>query len=364
MEKLKTQDILVLALAVVTVVVCLVVLIPNFSQRNDMAAIATPEPTVEPQTEPEATPEPTPEPTPELTPEPNIHEEYSRAMMESMSTEDKVWQLFLATPESITGVDVVTISGDGMQSALESYPVGGLVYSSRNIEDEQQLSDMLAGAQSRAATALFIAYDSNAGSAPITLDGSMSALGFNLGLANGESGLLCAASYSDDLSLDGIAAVIAPSYDVESAETESDESESKEADTLPFYLSADSVRALRADWDGLVLTPLLTDGVEGYSDGELAVAALQAGCDMICALNDPISAGQAVIDAINNGELSLERVNEAVQRILFAKLESGILSVPESESTTETESLTETESVTESETPTEAQSDDAQGTRE
>ena len=58
-DKLKTQDILVLVLAVITVAVCLLVLIPNFSQRNDMAAIVTAPPTPEAETTAEPTPEPT-----------------------------------------------------------------------------------------------------------------------------------------------------------------------------------------------------------------------------------------------------------------------------------------------------------------
>ena len=354
-DKLKTQDILVLVLAVITVAVCLLVLIPNFSQRNDMAAIVTAPP------------------TPEPTPEPNPNEELSRAMLASMGIEEKIWQLFLATPESVTGVSPVTISGDGMQAGLESTPVGGLIYASDNIEDEAQLRDMLSGAQERSATALFLAYDKNAGSSHVSLAGNMRSLGFNLGLSDSESGLLYAAPYSDSMALDGLYAVIVSDDAVESDGGESAESESESGEaerTLPFFLSYDHVTGqLRGQdgWNGLILTPLLTGGVEGYSDGELAVGALLAGCDMICAPDDLAAAGQAILDAVNSGEIELSRLNESVQRILFAKLEAGILQpeAAEAESASESETASETAEETGTETTSETgeADDNAQSTR-
>ena len=351
-DKLKTQDILVLALAVVTIIVCLLVVIPSFSQRNDMSALvtaapATPAPTVEP------TPEPTAEPTPEPTPEPDLNEEASRAMLDDMTTEEKVWQLFLATPESVAGVDLVTISGDGMQAGLESQPVGGLVYSNDNIEDETQLQEMLAGAQERSRTALFLAYDKSAGSSHITLSGNMRSLGFNLGLDESEDGLIYAAAYSDGMALDGLTAVIMPSDSVTlAADTETSESESgEEASAVPLFLSYDHVAGQLRDtdgFDGLILTPLLKGGIEGYTTDELTVGALAAGCDIICAPDDLTGAVQAVLDAINSGELSISRVNESVQRILLAKLEAGILQPLTAETTETTETATETQTLEQS----------------
>lgn len=339
-EKLKTQDIVVLVLAVLTVAACILVLIPNFSGRNDMATITTPEPTVEPTPLVETTPEPTatPEPTPEPTPAPDPNEELSRAMMEAMNVEERVWQLFLASPEAITGVEPVTISGDGMAAALEAYPVGGLVYDRRNVEDEEQVTDMLAGAQNRAETALFILYNDDGGDSPLSLEGEMQTFGFNLSLGQRETGLLYAAEYHDGMETGDLAAVwLGEEYVTisagEGAESESYESSSAETEDIPLFLSGEHLSALReSGWNGVIFTPYLSAGVDGYSAGELAVAALEAGCDVLCLPDDLDEAGQAVIDAINNGTLELGRINESVQRILFAKLEAGILS-PTAEST-------------------------------
>lgn len=62
-----------------------------------------------------------------------------------MTLGQKVAQLFIVTPESLTGVDTATIAGGLTRAALEQYPVGGLCYFGRNIAGNGQLRDMLAG---------------------------------------------------------------------------------------------------------------------------------------------------------------------------------------------------------------------------
>ena len=65
----------------------------------------------------------------------------------SMTTEEKVAQLFLISAESLTGVDRVTISGNGTKTAIEQYPVGGLIYDADNFMGPEQTQLLIANAQ-------------------------------------------------------------------------------------------------------------------------------------------------------------------------------------------------------------------------
>ena len=60
-----------------------------------------------------------------------------------MSLENKVAGLFMITPESLTGVDTVIQAGDTTKQKLSEYPVGGLIYFSKNIKSADQLKEML-----------------------------------------------------------------------------------------------------------------------------------------------------------------------------------------------------------------------------
>ncbi len=64
-------------------------------------------------------------------------------LLDEMTTEQKVAQLFVTTPEELTGNDVVTLAGDATKTAVEEYPVGGLVYSADNIQNLTQIYSMI-----------------------------------------------------------------------------------------------------------------------------------------------------------------------------------------------------------------------------
>jgi beta-N-acetylhexosaminidase len=70
------------------------------------------------------------------------------------------------------------------------------------------------------------------------------------------------------------------------------------------------------------------ESAEGADPGELAVRALQAGCDLLISTGTP-ERQKAMIDAIEEavqtGGLSQERLDEAVQRVLDLKFRHGIL---------------------------------------
>lgn len=64
-----------------------------------------------------------------------------------MSLHEKICQMLIVTPESLTGFDNVTASGDTTRQCLEQYPVGGLIYFSANLESMDQAKQMLSDAK-------------------------------------------------------------------------------------------------------------------------------------------------------------------------------------------------------------------------
>lgn len=97
---------------------------------NNSGVIATPEDVV---SSDEA---PVPDPVDPL-------QEEIAAHISSMTLEQKVANLFIVTPESITGVTTATQAGDGTRSALGEYAVGGIVYSERNVQNADQFKTMI-----------------------------------------------------------------------------------------------------------------------------------------------------------------------------------------------------------------------------
>ncbi len=82
-------------------------------------------------------------------------------------------------------------------------------------------------------------------------------------------------------------------------------------------------------FSGLVITDAMNMGAitESFSSGEAAVAALQAGCDIILMPNDLPSAFNAVVDAVEDGTLSTQWLDDTVRRILAFKQTHGILTL-------------------------------------
>ena len=55
-------------------------------------------------------------------------DEQAAQIVSGMALEDKVAQMFVITPEALTGYTSVTAAGDTTKTAYESRPVGGLIY--------------------------------------------------------------------------------------------------------------------------------------------------------------------------------------------------------------------------------------------
>lgn len=88
----------------------------------------------------------------------------AQALPESMSLEEKVYQLLIVTPEQLCGVSgTVTQTGSATPSALQRHPVGGVICFSGNIETPNQITRMIAALQSASRLGLFIVVDEEGG---------------------------------------------------------------------------------------------------------------------------------------------------------------------------------------------------------
>lgn len=102
-------------------------------------------------------------------------------------------------------------------------------------------------------------------------------------------------------------------------------------DDLPADLSYTAVtRYLRGElgFTGIAITDAQNMGTitNLYYPGTAAKMAVKAGIDMILMPDDLDSAANAVINAVKSGEISEERINQSVTRILTLKREMGLLS--------------------------------------
>ena len=97
-------------------------------------------------------------------------------------------------------------------------------------------------------------------------------------------------------------------------------------DGTPAPLSSAIVQGILRDslgYTGVVVTDSLSMGAitNYYSPAEAAVAALKAGCDVPLMPERFDEAYQGVLDAVQTGELTEERIDESLIRILTAKQE-------------------------------------------
>ncbi len=90
--------------------------------------------------------------------------------------------------------------------------------------------------------------------------------------------------------------------------------------TLSYAVTTELLRGTLG-FDGVIITDALEMGaLAGYTDAEIAVRAIEAGADLLLAPNDPAAAIEAV-----TREITPERLDESVLRILLLKLEKGII---------------------------------------
>jgi len=359
------------------------------------------------------------ETTPAAEPAPTDSASKAQALLDSMTLEEKVYQLFYVTPEILTGKDPVTLAGDATKTALESYPVGGLVYFSQNLVDREQTVNLLDNTQGYSKIPLFLGVDEEGGTvsrigsnpalggtavdsmasygkkgdpsavyeAGTTIAKELTGLGFNMDFAPvadvaesakavigtrsfGTDPQLCASLVSvmvKSLSAGKVVSCLKhfPGYGSASGDDHNgsasiskslDELETVDflpfqsgiADGVPFvmvsHLSAPQVTGddTPSDLSSKIVTEILrnklgftgviiTDShqmasiTDHYSPAEAAVAALQAGADMVLMPNDLKAAADGVLAAVQAGTLAESRINESILRILTAKYQAGII---------------------------------------
>lgn len=343
-------------------------------------------------------------------------------MLGDMTLEEKVCQLFMVTPEALTGVGTVTQAGTATQEAVNAYPVGGVIYFSQNLQNPDQTRTMLENTQryamERTGIPIFLSVDeeggqvARVGSNPAfgvekignmsdvgsrgdtqeayeigsTIGTYLSDLGFNMDaapdtdvLTNPENQVVKYRSFGSDPELvarmaaaelkglndQGIIGMYKhfPGHGGTTADSHEgyayvDDTleELKSGAFIPFqdgidngiqvimvsHISCPNVTGdntpatlsemmitdiLRGEmgFDGMVITDALNMGAitAQYSSSEAAVAALNAGADMLLMPEDFQSAYKGVLSAVESGTVSEERIDESVRRILEVKVSLG-----------------------------------------
>lgn len=70
------------------------------------------------------------------------------SVVAGMTLEQKVAQMFMVTPDGLTGTNGATIVGNTTKSIYASYPVGGLIYEKDNFQTKEQTRAMLEAMES------------------------------------------------------------------------------------------------------------------------------------------------------------------------------------------------------------------------
>lgn len=75
--------------------------------------------------------------------EEELLEQKIEAILTKMTLDEKICQLFILTPEQLTGISKVTAAGEATRNKLEQYPIGGLIYFAANLTSPEQTKEML-----------------------------------------------------------------------------------------------------------------------------------------------------------------------------------------------------------------------------
>lgn len=83
-------------------------------------------------------------------------------LLDEMTTDEKLYQLFFVTPEELTGEETST-DGEKAAEALGALPVGGIIYFSDNLISKEQTEDMLEKTAVASEIPLFLGIDEEGG---------------------------------------------------------------------------------------------------------------------------------------------------------------------------------------------------------
>lgn len=96
--------------------------------------------------------------------------------------------------------------------------------------------------------------------------------------------------------------------------------------TLSHIMISEALRGI-VGFNGVVVSDSMRMGAitQYYSQADAAVKFLQAGGDMLLMPDDLYGMYNGVIDAVHNGTLTEDRINESVSRIIAAKQAAGLV---------------------------------------
>lgn len=339
--------------------------------------------------------------------------------LSSMTLKEKAAQLFVITPEALTGYNTVTAAGSTTYDALKTYPVGGLIYFSANIATPEQIKTMTGNTQNYAqeiqGMPLFLAVDEEGGTVarignnsnfPVkkysnmasigaagdlekayeagdTIGGYLHEYGFNLDFAPDADVLTNPRNRAIGNRSFGTDGNIAAKMSLEIAKgladnqvhscfkhfpghgaTEGDThdgfaytnrtlNELMESELVPFqtainnhipfimisHISVPNVigdntpsslsKVMITDilrnqmgYEGIIITDSMSMGaiVDTYGTKDAVIKSIQAGADLILMPQDFEEAYIGVLDAVADGTISEQRINESLKRILWVKL--------------------------------------------
>ena len=342
----------------------------------------------------------------------------AKKVVDGLTLEQKVAQLFVVRPEALTNVDAVTEAGSTTREAIADYPVGGFLYSSKNIIDEKQVKSLLKNTQNYVKDAsglpAFMCIEEEGGTqAPLAkayagvkevsnaagigasnsaeeardaarqIGGDLRSLGFNLNLApvadivSSVDSDLSERSFGEDpqkvatmveAQIDGYSRAgiaCAAKHFPGSGEAQKDphndrfyshrkEDELAQRETIPFakaveanvpamvvsnmscleigngegdvpaWMSKTIVQGMLRDdmgFDGVAMTDLLDEKSVSYACdvSEQGVRALQAGMDLVVCPKSFERAYMGILSAVEDGEITEDRINESVLRIVMLK---------------------------------------------
>ncbi len=64
-------------------------------------------------------------------------------LLEQMTLEEKVAQMFMVAPEAVSKEEPTTVAGEATKAGIEQYPVGGIVYFGANLQTPEQTKKLL-----------------------------------------------------------------------------------------------------------------------------------------------------------------------------------------------------------------------------
>lgn len=336
-------------------------------------------------------------------------------IIEKMSLEEKIGQMFVVDADSLNNRAALTVLNDTGRELLEEYKLGGVIFFKNNIDTISQTVELIDDLQDASEIPLFISVDEegglvsriaknpnmhatvlpnskvigdtenpeNAYKIGKILGREVSSLGFNMNFApvadvntNPDNPVIGVRAYGSDeqsvgemvyncvkgLQEENVSAVIKhfPGHGDTDTDTHlgsvvinHDIERLREIEFVPFMkgIEADVDGVMLAhikaplidetnteaslskkivtdilrnelDYNGLIITDALNMGaiVDQYGTKQTCVKAVEAGVDILLMPIPFVEGYDSVLEAVNSGTISEDRIDESVRRILRVKL--------------------------------------------